>query len=230
MAKTSPAKITNRITELIFLLAVLITAVFLWDTYFIYPIKLFVVLIHELSHALIAIITGGTVKSIEIGFDLGGKIDADGGSEIAISSAGYIGSLFIGLLLFISAHRPKFGKYFLFTLTGILIITLVSSNPTLTFGLLVIVVCISLVLFAVSLSNKIIALIVKAIAMSSILYVLVDIKEDVFSKNLTSDAEILSNLTGINSLLIGIIWIAFSVICLLLLIRWVYFSKKTNRL
>lgn len=226
MAKSNSTKKINRTTELLLLTIVIIAALFLWDTYFIYPVKLFVVLIHELSHAFITMITGGTVKSIEITFDLGGKLSADGGNEIAISSAGYIGSLMIGLLLFVSAHRPKFGKYFLFTFTGIVIITVAGSNPSLVFGLLAIIVCVGFVLFAFFIQNKFIAFTIKAIAMNSILYVLVDIKEDVFSKNLTSDAEILSNLTDMNSLLIGLIWITFSIICLILLIRWTYFSKK----
>ncbi|MEW6006320.1 MAG: M50 family metallopeptidase [Stygiobacter sp.] len=41
--------------ELIILFSILIISFFLWNTNFVYPIKLFVVMFHELGHTLAAI-------------------------------------------------------------------------------------------------------------------------------------------------------------------------------
>ena len=35
---------------------------FLWDTPLIYPLKIFVVLLHEISHGIVALATGGSIK------------------------------------------------------------------------------------------------------------------------------------------------------------------------
>jgi hypothetical protein len=226
MVKANPAKKLNKTAELLILSASLIIVLLLWDTYFIYPIKLFVVLLHELSHALVTFITGGTVKEIEIGFDLGGKINTAGGNDIAIGSAGYIGSLLIGLAIFVSAHITRYGKYFFFLLAGIVLLTLFNSNPSGIFTLLCIVMVAFLILFGMFIYKIPVSLFVKAVAISSSLYVLIDIKEDVFSKNLTSDAIELSNITGLNSTLIGIFWLAVSSFVIFVLIRLVYFGKK----
>jgi len=51
----------------VLILAVLFIAVWVgWDTPFVYPIKIFVVFLHELGHALAALLTGGQVVSIQI--------------------------------------------------------------------------------------------------------------------------------------------------------------------
>jgi hypothetical protein len=51
----------------VLILAVLFIAVWVgWDTPLVYPIKIFVVFLHELGHALAALLTGGQVVSIQI--------------------------------------------------------------------------------------------------------------------------------------------------------------------
>ena len=48
----------NQMIELIILFSILIIRYFLWNTNFVYPIKLFVVMFHELGHTLAAILNG----------------------------------------------------------------------------------------------------------------------------------------------------------------------------
>jgi len=226
MAKSFPKKRINKISELLILSISLVIALLLWDTYFIYPVKMFVILLHELSHAFVALITAGSIKEASIGFDLGGRIIADGGNEIAICSSGYIGSLIIGLLLFISADRTGYGKYFFYFLAGIVLITLANSNPTLSFMLLSFGVISCLTLTGMFIQNTFVALFAKAVALASAMYILIDIKDDLFTNSLSSDAIILSNLTGINSSLIGIAWLAVSLLALFVMLKLVYFGKK----
>ena len=59
MAKTQNKN--QNIIELVFLSFVLIISFLFWDSFLVYPIKLFVVLIHEISHAISAILSGGKV-------------------------------------------------------------------------------------------------------------------------------------------------------------------------
>ena len=39
---------------------------FLWDTPVIYPLKIFVVLLHEISHGIAALATGGSIERITL--------------------------------------------------------------------------------------------------------------------------------------------------------------------
>ena len=54
------------------LAAMFVVAGIFWDTIFIYPIKLFVVALHEFSHGVAAILTGGSIVRIEIDYRIGG--------------------------------------------------------------------------------------------------------------------------------------------------------------
>ena len=78
------------------LLTVLLTAIaliWLWTSPWLAPLKILIVLFHELSHALMTIITGGEVVSLELSSNQGGMVLSRGGSRFLILSAGYLGSL-----------------------------------------------------------------------------------------------------------------------------------------
>jgi hypothetical protein len=73
----------------------------LWKIPMVNPIKLVVVLVHELSHTIAAYLTGGAVFGIAI--DPGGAGITLGmdGNRLLIMAAGYVGSLLFGCLLYI---------------------------------------------------------------------------------------------------------------------------------
>jgi hypothetical protein len=69
-----------------------------------YPFKLFVTFIHEGGHALAAVLTGNSVRSLSVAVDASGLTEtsvAPGGfsSQLFISSAGYLGAILFGALL-----------------------------------------------------------------------------------------------------------------------------------
>src|SRR3954462_12171697 len=70
-----------------------------------YPFQLFVTFIHEGGHALAAVLTGNSVRSLSVAIDTSGLTEtltsAEGGffSRMLISSAGYIGAISFGALL-----------------------------------------------------------------------------------------------------------------------------------
>lgn len=74
---------------LLLLLATVITLV-LWfiplAEYLVYPIRLFVTFIHESSHALIAVLTGGSVQSLTISMDGSGVVYSAPSSTIGGAS------------------------------------------------------------------------------------------------------------------------------------------------
>jgi Peptidase M50B-like len=78
-----------------------------------YPFKLFVTFIHEGGHALAAVLTGNSVRSLSVAFDTSGlteTLSPQGSyiSQMLISSAGYLTAIGFGaLLLWLVRRRVK---------------------------------------------------------------------------------------------------------------------------
>jgi hypothetical protein len=79
----------------------------LWPTPVIYPLKLFVVLLHEIGHGLAAIATGGSIDRIAITPDQGGVCYCMGGNALVTLSAGYLGSLAFGVAMIEAPRRGE---------------------------------------------------------------------------------------------------------------------------
>ena len=79
----------------------------LWDTAFVYPLKIFVVLLHEISHAAVAVATGGTIERIVLDPNQGGACYCPGGSAFLTLSAGYLGSLGWGGLMVTAGQSSR---------------------------------------------------------------------------------------------------------------------------
>jgi hypothetical protein len=103
------------------LLALSALVLALWTTPAILPLKILVVFLHELSHGLAALATGGSVESITVNADQGGLTVTRGGSRFWILSAGYLGSLLLGLLFLFAALRTRLDRAFL-ALLGALVL------------------------------------------------------------------------------------------------------------
>ncbi len=84
--------------------------ILLWDYPFMWPFKVFVVYLHEISHGLGAILTGGSVKAIVVEWDQSGYAETIGGNFLAIASAGYIGSILWGSAMLTSALNERFTR------------------------------------------------------------------------------------------------------------------------
>lgn len=71
-----------------------------------YPIRLFVTFVHESSHALVALLTGGQVQEIVIQPDASGYTLTIGGVEPMIVMAGYLGAASYGAWLLSLGRKP----------------------------------------------------------------------------------------------------------------------------
>ena len=75
-----------------------------------YPLRLFVTFIHEGSHALAAIVTGGVVDKIVVLPNASGYTLTEGGWGILIAMAGYLGAAAYGAGMLALARRPASAK------------------------------------------------------------------------------------------------------------------------
>jgi len=91
--------------------------------YVVYPIRLFVTFIHESSHALMAVVTGGAVQSLTIAADGSGlTYSAPSGffGGMLTSSAGYIGTTVAGVLM-LYLIRKRFSPNKILTAEGLFV-------------------------------------------------------------------------------------------------------------
>ena len=72
-----------------------------------YPIRILVTFLHELGHAVGALITGGYVERIQINANGSGFTSTAGGSRSIILMGGYLGSALFGNILFFIGARSK---------------------------------------------------------------------------------------------------------------------------
>jgi len=223
---TKPKNKNHKVIELVFLSFVLIISFLFWDTYLVYPIKLFVVLIHEISHVISAILSGGKVIAFNIGFDLSGKCETENGNNIFIAASGYLGSLLFGLLIFYSTYNKKIGKWLLIIIAIIILIISVSLMQNFSLTLLAVLYSVLLFVSAFFLQIRIDSLILKVLGMLSCIYVLFDIKEDILSTNSAiSDASILSDLINVPTIVIGLVWLIISLAGIFLVMKLSYIEK-----
>src|SRR6478672_10425520 len=124
-----------------------------YGNWIVYPIRLFVTFIHESSHALMAVLTGGSVQSLTISADTSGlTYSAPSGfiGGLLTSSAGYIGTTVFGVVM-LYLIRKNFSPNKILTALGIfvgamlLIFTVVSP----IFNFLSLQVAYSTVLFTI---------------------------------------------------------------------------------
>ena len=192
----------------------------LWDSFVVYPFRLFVVFLHEISHGLAAIATGGSIVSIGLSFDEGGVCLTRGGWPFLILNAGYLGSLLWGaLFLLLGGRRTRarsvVGVVGAFTLA----VTLVYVRTWFGF---VYGLAAGLVLVAVArhLKPAVSELLLAAIGATSVLYAVWDVASDVlFRHSGQSDAAALARLTGVPAVLWGVAWIALSIVVLVGVLR-----------
>lgn len=210
--------------EGVLLVILTLVALLFWDSPILYPVKLFTVMLHELSHALMAVATLGEVKSIKIFSDLGGAAEIEGGNELLIASSGYIGSFLFGSLIFYSGINKKAAKYSLPTLSTVLLISAIIFFDLL-FSLSALVAAITFIILIYSINSPVSEFIIKYLGLLSLFYVLFDLRTDIFSNSPhISDATHLSILLDMPEYLIGIGWILLACVIFFILIK-LYLKK-----
>jgi hypothetical protein len=194
----------------------------LWDSPAVFPLKIFTVFLHELSHGLAAVATGGAIERIELTADQGGVCWTRGGSRFLITSAGYLGSLLFGALLLVVGGRARpalqravvalagavvLGATFLWIRTGFGV----------AWGLLA---AGTLLGTAVWLPAGASVFALRLLGITSGLYAIWDIGSDLIVRSVpSSDAGALASLTGVPGIVWGLLWGAAAVVVMARAVR-----------
>ena len=180
----------------------------LWWSPVIYPLKLFVVLLHEASHAAMAVATGGEVLRIVVTPDQGGVCHCPGGNAFLTLSAGYLGSLGWGALILGMARARRPGPRNLTTVIGMAVLLLTALYVRNPFGILFGALFGAALVAVRSAGRTVHVMILTALGLTSCLYALLDINSDVLDRPyLQSDAHMLAQMTGIPTVVWGVLWI-----------------------
>lgn len=201
--------------ELISLLFIMLAVVYLWNTWVVYPLKILVVFFHELSHGLMAVITGGSIKEIRIVAAQGGVAVTAGGNRFLTLSAGYLGSLVLGGVILVLATRTRYDQTIATVIGGLMIlISLLFVRPIISFGIFFgLLAGLAMIAAGKYLSEDSNDFILKVIGLTSCLYAVLDIKSDVLDRPyLRSDARMLAELTHLPTIFWGLLWITIAVI------------------
>lgn len=182
----------------------------LWPTPMIYPLKLFVVLLHEIGHGIAAIATGGSIERIAITPDEGGVCHCVGGNALLTLSAGYLGSLSFGVAMIEATRRGERVSAWALRVLGGLVLAVAALYVRSVFSLAVAAAAgAALLLAAARLGHGGRTLVLTFLGLTSALYALLDIRSDVLRRpHLDSDAAMLADLTGVPTLAWGLLWIA----------------------
>ncbi len=183
--------------------------VFAWNSALLYPLKLVVVLFHELGHALMAVATGGSVASLSVGADESGEVRSLGGNAILTLNAGYLGSLVWGLALLVLTRRPRLSRVAAAALAGLLVfVAAVWARPVFSFGFIwVLVAAAGFGVLARFANDAVATIFLRVLGLFSVLYAVGDIVDDVLLRpGSPSDAAFLAERTGVPALVWGFGW------------------------
>jgi hypothetical protein len=197
---------------------------YFWESPAIYPLKIFVVLLHEWSHAVALMATGGNLERIVLDPQQGGATFGVGGSAFLTLSAGYLGSLLWGSLMVLGAQARRVRPQIITGIIGGAVVALtllyIRSLFGIGFGLLFGTALVLGARYVPALWNRRVLL---TLGLTSCLYAILDIKSDVLERpELRSDARMLAELTGVPTLAWGVAWTLVALFISFLLFRRAY--------
>lgn len=203
----------GKLTFLLGFAAFFIALWFLWDTAFVYPLKIFVVLLHEISHAIASVATGGGIEKITLSAQQGGACHCFGGNAFVTLTAGYLGSLLWGAAMFSAARSDKIETKWVNGVIGAMVVLLTLFFVRSSFGIFFgIAFGLALMVTARNMGPMLNRGLLLALGLTSVLYAILDIKSDVIDRpEVQSDAAMLAEITGIPTMVWGVIWITVAI-------------------
>lgn len=202
-------------------LLALTAAIFaLWQTPVVLPLKIFVVFLHEVAHGLAAVLTGGEILEIGLSIDQGGHAITRGGNAFVVLSAGYLGSLVLGLALLLLALHSRADRLALAGVGGVLVLVAVlyvRDGFALGFCLATGAVCLAVARWLGPGASD---FLLRVLGLTSLIYVPYDIFSDTIARStLRSDAYMLAERVGGSAALWGGLWLAISLAVIALAVR-----------
>lgn len=185
---------------------------FLWGTSWVAPLRLLMVLLHEVSHGLAALATGGRIEEIVVTLDEGGWCACPGGNAFLTLSAGYLGSMAWGAAMLAAAPAGRRTSRLVLGGSGVVLLASAVLHAGGVTALLVAGVSGAVLLSAsLKLERTGRGVVLAFLGLTSSLYAVLDVKSDVLERpGAPSDAAALADITGIPALAWGVLWIAAS--------------------
>ena len=210
-------------------LATFVVVLVLWKLPIINPVKLLVVLFHEMSHVVAAYATGGVVFGIAVDPGGAGVTLGIGGRKVWILLAGYVGSLCVGAALYALTATRKPGDVWLLLccLCGVSLLFgwLNSFTAIFGYGALILMVVGGLVL-----GEGLKRFFLRMVATSSCLYPIIDVAGEVMQRSVDgfkvrdvvvgSDAAEVARLTGLSEVVMVVFWVLAGLGAVGFLISW----------
>ena len=192
----------------------------LWQSPVLLPLRILVVFFHELSHALATIATGGTVVAMSINAMEGGQVTSLGGNRFLVLSAGYTGSLLIGVALVVLAVRTSWDRLTV-GLLGVIMLLVAAAYLRDAFALAFTGAAgAALALCAYALPRDVNDLILRLVGLTSMIYAPLDlISYTITRPHLRSDARMLAEEFGGTALIWGWLWLLISLGVIVLTLR-----------
>lgn len=196
----------------------------IWDTALAWPVRMLIVLFHELAHGAAALLTGGSIERLELSRLEGGVIWTIGGNGFLVASAGYLGSLLIGVLLLAVAVRSRVDRAALAFCGAVIAFAVVFYVRDLFTAGYALAVAASMLAIAILLPAVVSDLVLRVIGLSSMLYVPWDIWDDTIrdrplGEGLSDAAAIASRTFGTEAMW-GVIWLILSLVVIVASLRW----------
>lgn len=218
-----------RWSELVGLAALTLVLLVLWQIpgvgLVVYPFRLFGTFVHEISHGLAALATGGNFHRFTVSPDLSGLAWSAGGWRWVISSAGYIGSAVFGGLLILLAARGVASRVLLMVL-GLALALLCLLFVRNLFGIATgLALAAAMFLAGYRLRPPWSDMVLLVLALQLVLdgfnslFTLLRLSA---ASNVQTDAMSMAQATGIPAVVWTVIWAAISLAMLLLTLRLAY--------
>ncbi len=196
-----------------------------WLNILVYPFRLFGTFVHELSHGLAAILTGGRFHRFAVETDLSGVAWSAGGIRVIVSSAGYLGSAMAGGILILLYQRMLSSRVLLILLGATLAILCVLFVRNL-FGIVSGLGLASLLLLAgFRLPSSWRDLLLMTLALQLILdgynslFTVLSLSTDSATH---TDAHTMAQLTLVPASIWVLLWMSLSTLVLYYVLRWSY--------
>jgi hypothetical protein len=224
-------------------LALLVTLL-LWNvpygSYALYPFKVFATWLHESSHAVMMLLTGAGVRKLQIFRDTSGLAVPSAGvtraAQVAISSAGYMGTALIGALLLVLGRNRQRARLALGIVGFLMLLTTLVwvSNG---FGIAAIATFGALAAIMAGLaSDRVCVFVLNLIAAQACINAVLDIRV-LFAANMyvngkpyqQSDAHAVSSLVGGPPWFWAALWMLWSFALFFVALRWVRLEQRKIR-
>lgn len=213
-----------------------LVGVALWRQPVLWPLKILVVMMHETGHALATLLVGGHVEKVTIAANESGQcvsaLPPGPLRQIIIYSAGYVGSALAGALLLIATLRYRIRR----SVLGAMCVWLAAMGLIYAGDAFTLIFCLGT---AVALGAAVRWLPLRAVEAINVflasftgLYALFDLRDDLWdgAARSHSDAALLSNLTGVPSIVWAVLWTIAAVAILIASAVWALRGARATAL